>query len=345
MTTRTLDELASACGASLEGDGTRAIRGPAGLRDAQPDQIAFCAHPRFRAELEKTGAGAVLVPRDMQVERKDLPLLRCDHASRAFTAVVRLFAPPRPVAVPGIHPSAIVEPGVELGAGVSIGPLCHVGKGARLGARTILRAHVEVGEGARIGEDCEIFPNVVLYDRVELGARCVIHAGTVLGSDGHGFDPRPEGWVKVPQCGIVVLEDDVEIGANATVDRARFGETRIGRGTKIDNLVHIGHNVVIGANSMIVAQVGISGSTRLGRGVVVGGQAGISGHLELGDGVRVGGGSAVVDDWPAGVEVWGFPARPFKETVRNMAHAARADELVKRVRELEKRLKNLEESR
>ena len=345
MTTRTLIDLASACGASLEGDGTRTVRGPASLRDAGSDEISFCAHPRFRADLERTRAAAVLVPRDMLIERKDLAILRCDDSNRAFTTVVRMFAPARSAALPGVHASAVVEAGVELGANVSIGPLCHIGKGARIGPRTILRAQVEIGEGALLGEDCEVFPGVVLYEHVQVGARCVIHAGCVIGSDGHGFEPRKEGWVKVPQCGTVAIEDDVEIGANCAIDRARFGVTRIGRGTKIDNLVHIGHNVVIGPGSMIIAQVGISGSTRLGRGVVVGGQAGISGHLELGDGVRVGGGSAVVDDWPAGVEIWGFPARPFKETVRNMAHAARADELVKRVRELEKRLKQLEQTR
>ncbi len=345
MTTRTLTDLASACGASIEGDASRRVRGPASLRDARADEISFCAHPRFRAELESTRAAAVLVPRDMQVERKDLALLRCENSSRAFTTIVRMFAPPRASASAGVHASAVVEPGAELGADVSIGPLCHVGKGARIGARTILRAQVDIGEHCEIGEDCELFASVVLYDRVRLGARCVIHAGCVLGSDGHGFEPRPEGWVKVPQCGTVAIEDDVEIGANTTIDRARFGVTRIGRGTKIDNLVHIGHNVVIGPDSMIIAQVGISGSARLGRGVVVGGQAGISGHLEIGDGVRVGGGSAVVDNWPAGAEIWGFPARAFKQTVRSMAHAGRADELVKRVRELEQRLKKLEEPR
>ncbi|MEO6711054.1 MAG: UDP-3-O-(3-hydroxymyristoyl)glucosamine N-acyltransferase [Planctomycetota bacterium] len=345
MTTRTLIDLASACGASLEGDATRAIRGPASLRDARSDEISFCAHPRFRPELERTQAAAVLVPRDMQVERKDLALLRCDNSSRAFTTIVRLFAPPRAKSSPGVHPSAVIDPSAELGPDVSIGALCHVGPRARIGARSVLRPQVEIGEGSQLGEDCEVFPGVVLYEGVMIGSRCVIHAGCVIGSDGHGFEPRPEGWVKIPQCGTVSIEDDVEIGANSAIDRARFGVTRIGRGTKIDNLVHIGHNVVIGPDSMIVAQVGISGSTRLGRGVVVGGQAGISGHLELGDGVRVGGGAAVVDDWPAGTEVWGFPARPFKEAVRAMAHAARAEQLTKRVRELEQRLKKLEETR
>ena len=345
MTTRTLIDLARACGASLEGDASRLIRGPATLRDARPDEISFCANPKFRAELERTEAAAVLVPRDMQVERKDLALLRCDDASRAFTAVVHMFAPQQTPPATGVHASAVVDPSAVIGPGVSIGPLCHVGKGVRIGARSVLRAQVEIGEGCEIGEDCELFPGVVLYDRVQIGARCVIHAGCVFGSDGHGFEPRKEGWVKIPQCGTVAIEDDVEVGANTTIDRARFGATRIGRGTKIDNLVHIGHNVVIGPGSMIVAQVGISGSTRLGRGVVVGGQVGITGHIELGDGVRVGGKSGVINSWPAGVELWGFPARPLKETLRIMAHAARAEELTKRVRELEQRLKNLEETR
>jgi UDP-3-O-[3-hydroxymyristoyl] glucosamine N-acyltransferase len=344
MTTRTLNDLAKACGAALEGDGTRRVSGPASLRDARPDEISFCGHPRFRAELERTQAAAVLVPRDMVVARKDIALLRCEDSSRAFTTLVRLFAPVRAAAKPGVHASAIVDPSAELGANVAVAALAHVGAGARIGARTIVHAQVEIGDNCQIGEDCEVFPGAVLYERVQLGSRCVIHAGCVLGSDGHGFDPRPEGWVKIPQYGTVVVEDDVEIGANTTIDRARFGVTRIGRGTKIDNLVHIGHNVVIGPNSMIIAQVGISGSTRLGRGVVIGGQTGINGHLELGDGVRVGGNSGVLENLPAGSQVWGFPARPFKETVRNMARATQADDLTRRVRELEKRLKKLEQT-
>jgi|SRR5690349_2068449 len=345
MTLRTLNDLASACGALLEGDGALEIRGPAGLRDARPDEVSFCASARFRPDFERTRAGAVLVPRDMAVARKDLALLRCENPSRAFTAIVRLFAPPRPAAPRGVHPSAVVDASAELGADVSIGPLCHVGPLARIGARTILRAHVAIGEGASVGTDCELHPGVVLYDRVQVGARCIVHAGAVLGADGHGFEPRPEGWVKIPQCGTVLVEDDVEIGANATIDRARFGATKIGRGSKLDNLVHIGHNVIVGEGSMILAQVGISGSTRLGRGVVLGGHTGVAGHIDLGDGVRAGGMSAVIGNWPAGSEIWGYPAREHKETLRAMAHAARAEELSKRVRELERRLEERESHR
>ncbi len=341
MTTRTLIELARACGASLEGDAALAIRGPANLREAERDEISFCSQPRFRPELERTRAGAVLVPRDMQIERKDLTLLRCDNPSRAFSTIVELFAPPPPTAVPGVHPSAVVDPGVILGAAASIGALCHISRGALIGARTILRARVEIGEDCTVGEDTELFPGVVLYARVSVGARCVIHSGTVLGSDGHGFEPTSRGWIKIRQCGTVMVEDDVEIGANSAIDRARFGVTRIGRGTKIDNMVHIAHNVVIGANSMIIAQVGVAGSTRLGKGVVVGGQAGISGHLEIGDGVQIGGGSAVIDDWPAGSKIWGFPGRPIRETQRGFAFIAQGDELKRRVRELERRLDQL----
>jgi UDP-3-O-[3-hydroxymyristoyl] glucosamine N-acyltransferase len=338
MTTRTLIELAKACGATLEGDGGLEVRGPANLRDAASDEVSFCAHPKFSRELERTHAGAVLVPPGMTVARRDLPLLRCDNPSRAFDVIVELFARRVPRAAPGVHASAVVEEGVAIGEGVAVGPLCHVGRGARIGARTILHARVEVGEAAEVGEDCELFPGVVLYPHVRLGARCVVHAGAVVGSDGHGYEPSPRGWVKIRQSGTVIVEDDVEIGANTTIDRARFGATRIGQGTKLDNLVHVAHNVVIGAGSMIVAQVGIAGSTRLGRGVVVGGQVGIAGHIELGDGVKVGGGAGVTRSWPKGIELWGLPARPIKDALRGMAFEARGDEFVRRVRTLEQRL-------
>ena len=173
MTLRTLIDLANACGASLEGDALRRIRGPASLRDAMSDEISFCAQPRFRPELERTRAAAVLVPRAMSVARKDLALLRCDNPSRAFSTIVELFAPPPTAAAAGIHPSAVVEPGAILREGVSIGPLCHVARGATIGARTILRARVEIGEDSSVGEDCELFPGVVLYPRVSVGSRCV----------------------------------------------------------------------------------------------------------------------------------------------------------------------------
>jgi len=341
MSTRTLHSLATACGASLEGNAALAIRGPANLRDALADEISFCGAARFRAELERTRAGAVLLPRDMTVERKDLALLRCDDPSKAFSQVVALFAPQYQRPAPGVHPSAVLEAGCELGEGVSIGAQCHVGARVRIGARTILRAGVELGEGVQIGADCELYPRVVLYPGVQLGARCVVHAGAVLGSDGHGFEPTARGWVKIAQSGSVLIEDEVEIGANTTIDRARFGVTRIGRGTKIDNLVHIAHNVVIGENSMIIAQVGIAGSTRLGRGVVLGGQAGLAGHIDVGDGVRVGGQSGVTASVAAGQELWGTPARPIKQTLRTMAHANRAAKFEQRVQDLERRLAEL----
>jgi UDP-3-O-[3-hydroxymyristoyl] glucosamine N-acyltransferase len=341
MTTRTLFELAQACGATLEGDGSRSIRGPASLRDAGEDEISFCGSAKLSRELERTRAAAVLVPHEFPVARRDLALLRCAQPSRAFDAVVRLFAPPPPAAPAGIHPSAVVEPGVELGLGASIGPLCHVGRGARIGARTVLRGRVSVGEGAVLGADCELHPGVVLYPHVRLGERCILHAGAVLGADGHGFEPTPQGWVKVPQGGTVIVEDDVEIGANTTIDRARFGATRIGRGSKLDNLVHIAHNVVLGEHGMLVAQVGVAGSTRIGRGVVIGGQVGIAGHIELGDGVQIGGGAGVTRSFPQGVELWGYPARPIQEALRGMAFVSKGESVLRRLRDLEARVAGL----
>lgn len=338
MTTRTLLEIANSLGASIEGDPMLRIRGPASLRDAARDEISFCAHPRFHAELARTQAGAVLLPPGMPSPRPDLAVVRCADPSKDFTRVVLAFVPPPTPPTPGVHPSAIVEAGAELATDVSIGPYCRIGARARIRSGVRLHARVDVGDECEIGAGSELHPNVVLYPRVRIGERCVVHAGSVVGSDGHGFEPSAKGWIKVPQCGVVIVEDDVEIGANCTIDRARFGATRIGRGTKIDNLVHVAHNVVIGDGSMIVAQVGIAGSTRLGRHVVLGGQVGVGGHLDIGDRVQVGGQAGVTSDWEAGVELWGTPARPLQQTLRNMAGTARVDGLAKRLRALERRL-------
>jgi len=342
MTERTLSELAEICGATLVGDGSLTVVGPASLEEARPDQIAFLGHPKYERLLAETRAAAVLVGNEVESTREGLALLRCDDPSRAFSEVVRLFAAAPPAPPPGVHPTAVVDPSVELGADVSVGPLCVLGEGSRIGDRSVLHAGVCLGDGVTVGEDCEIHPGVVMYAGVTLGSRCVVHAGSVLGSEGFGFDPCPDGWTKVPQCGSVVLEDDVEVGANCTIDRGRFGATRIGRCAKLDNQVHVAHNVVVGEMSLLVAQVGIAGSSRLGKRVVVAGQAGISGHVQVGDGARIGGGSAVYSDVEGGRDYLGIPVAPRVEALRAMATARRLPELAKTVRELEERLERLE---
>src|SRR5690349_19567337 len=283
MTTKTLAELSHLCGAELRGDGAGVIEGPAALVDAGPREISFLADMRYRGEFLSTRAAAVLVPRGFESSREDLALLFCADPSASFTRVVGAFAAPEPAPPVGRHPTAHVDPSATVAPGASIGPHATVASEAKIGPGAVLHAGVADGRGVEIGAATVLHPSVVCYPGIRVGARCIVHAGAVLGADGYGFEPSPdpaEGWKKIPQCGTVVVEDDVEIGANATVDRGRFGATRIERGAKIDNLVHIAHNVVIGAGALIVAQVGIAGSTRVGPRAILAGKAGINGHIE-----------------------------------------------------------------
>lgn len=338
----TARELAEICGAELDGDANRIVDGLATLERAGPREVSFLANPKYARYLEETGAGAVLVGHEVVRPREDLVLIRCGDPGNAFSRVVRFFAasPHRPPE--GVHSTAIVDPTACLEPKVSIGPLCVVGPEVRIQAASILHAGVYVGAGCSIGRESEIHPGVVLYPRVSIGARCVVHAGTVLGSDGFGFELSGAGWVKVPQCGNVVVEDDVEIGAGCTIDRGRFGSTLIGRGTKLDNQVHLGHNVVVGENNLLVAQVGIAGSARTKGGVVLGGQVGVAGHVEIGPGARVAGQGGVYGDLAGNQDYLGTPAEPRRAELRRMAHTRRIPLLMDRLHQLEKRVSELE---
>jgi UDP-3-O-[3-hydroxymyristoyl] glucosamine N-acyltransferase len=241
-----------------------------------------------------------------------------------------------------VHPSAELGPQASIGACASVGPL------ASIGARAVLHPGVRVGPRVVVGADCELHPNVVLYEGVTLGERCTVHAGAVLGSDGFGYEPpaEPGGtWNRIPHSGRVEVADDVEIGAGATIDRGRFGATRIERGAKLDNLVHVAHNCVVGAGSMLAAQVGLAGSTRLGRGVQLGGQVGVGGHIEVGEGVRAGGQAGIIGDVEAGAELWGTPAQPRRVFFRQVALLAKLAPLRRQVVELERRIAALEGQR
>jgi UDP-3-O-[3-hydroxymyristoyl] glucosamine N-acyltransferase len=338
MIQRTASELAELCEAVLEGDGARLLVGPAALDEARSDQVSFVRSARHAGELATTRAGAVIVPFDLSARRTDVALLRCQDPSRAFSRVVEAFRQPLPPPPPGIHPSAVVEKGVRLGAGVSVGPLCYVGTGVELGERVVLHAGVRLGPGVRIGAESVLHPGVVLYHGVELGRRCLVHAGTVIGSDGFGFEPTRDGWEKVPQCGTVVVGDDVEIGANCTIDRGRFDATRIGNGVKIDNLVHLAHNVVVEDGALLVAQVGVAGSSHIGARAVLAGQVGVAGHVQIGPGARIAAQSGIRQDVPAGEDQFGTPAREKGEAFRLHALYGKLPELFQRVRALERRL-------
>ncbi len=334
----TLSELARLCEAELVGDGERVVHGPAGLAEAGEDEVSFLANPRYRSLLAETRAAAVVVGRDVEEAPPGVALLRCEDPNEAFSRVIEAFVEPDPVPAVGLHPSCVVEPDAVIEEGARVGPFCRIGAGAWIGEGAVLAASVDVGPRARIGRRTVVGSGAVIGARVVVGERCVLQPGCVIGSDGFGFDPTPEGWKKVPQCGTVVLEDEVEVGANTTIDRARFGATRIGRGAKIDNLVHVAHNCVVEEGAMLCAQVGLAGSARVGRRAILAGQVGVQGHSTIGEGARVGGQAGVFGDVPPRTDVAGWPARPRAEALRQVAWVRRLPELFRRLRELELRV-------
>ena len=335
-----LGELAQRLGAELRGDTNLRISGVAALEDATETEISFVVSPKYKRLAKQTTAGALIVPPGM--EDLERPLLVSPNPYLAFAQALALFKE-RPRAAPGVSLKAHLGDGVRLGQGVSIHPLAYVGEEAIIGDRVTLHGGAYVAAGVEIGDDTLIHPNVTILDRCIVGKRVIIHSGTVVGSDGFGFAQDGGRHVKIPQAGIVRIDDDVEIGANCAIDRATLGMTWIQRGAKIDNLVQVAHNVVVGEDSIIVAQVGISGSTRIGKGVVLAGQVGVVGHLEIGDGVRVGAQAGVRKSIPAGQEVLGSPAVAYREFVRTSGMISRLPDLRKKVMELEKRLARLEQ--
>ena len=336
----TVAEIARLCDATLEGGGAnRDVVGPATLVHARPDEVSFLGNPRYEAELQTTRAAAVLVPSDLVVERDDLTLLRCANPSRAFTRIIEAFRPAEERPPAGVHATAFVEAGATVPEDAFVGPHVTVGADAVLGSGVVLHAGVHVGARSRVGAGSILHPGVVLYHDTVVGERCVLHAGCVLGSDGFGFEPTATGWEKIPQCGTVEVGDDVEIGANVTVDRGRFHATRIRSGGKIDDLVHVAHNVDVGEHTLLLAQVGIAGSSKLGKQVILAGQVGVAGHVEVGDGARISAQSGVSKNLPGGKDYYGTPAKPRREGLRQIAALGKVEELRRRVEELEARLR------
>ena len=334
--TFTLQQLATTSGGELVGDPSLQIMGAASLSDATPGEISFFANRKYVALLRKTRASAVFVPPDF-TEPITLAQIRVANPTKAFEQVVVKFAPKPITFAPGIHPTAVVDPSAQIGKCVSIQPHAVIESGARIGDDTIIGAGSYIGHETVIGPGCLIYPRVTIRERSRIGSRVIIHSGAVIGADGFGFEMVDGRQEKIQQLGIVQIDDDVEIGANTTVDRARFGRTWIQEGVKIDNLVQIAHNVVIGKNSVIVAQTGISGSTRVGERVMMGGQVGIVGHLEIGDGTAIGAQSGVSKSLPGGI--WfGSPAVPLGEAKQQIAWIHRLGKLFARVKQIEKRL-------
>jgi UDP-3-O-[3-hydroxymyristoyl] glucosamine N-acyltransferase len=334
----TLEEIARRVGGTVSGDGSTLIRGVNGLKEAGPGEIAFLANPRYAPLLAGTKASAVIVGDGVAAP---LPAIRVPNPDLAFGRVAEILTGGAWRPPPGIHPTAVVAPDAALGKEVAIGAHAVVEPGASVGDRTVLYPQVYVGQAARIGPDCVLWPQVVVRDRCEVGARVILHPGAVVGSDGFGYATEAGVHHKIPQLGIVVLEDDVEIGANAAIDRARFGKTVIARGTKIDNLVQIAHNVQVGEHCLLAAQTGVAGSTRLGNNVVLAGQVGVSGHLEFGDGAVATAQSGIDKNVPPATVVSGSPARPRQQHLRALAGAERIQEVLREIRKLRQALEEL----
>jgi UDP-3-O-[3-hydroxymyristoyl] glucosamine N-acyltransferase len=335
-----LCELAALVGGTVDGDGEVVIHGVAGIREAGPGEITFVANPRYEEFLGSTRASAVIAAPSLATPK---PVLRIDNPYYAFLRVLNLFAVDAAVRYPrGVHPSAVVDPTASLGSNLSVGPFCQIGKNARVGDNTTLVGGVFVGEAVEIGSDCLIYPHVTIREGTVVGSRVILQPGVVLGADGFGYAKNGATHHKVPQIGRVVIEDDVEVGANSCVDRATTGETRVRRGSKIDNLVQVAHNVVVGEDCVIAAQVGVSGSTELGRNVVLGGQAGLAGHIVVGDRAVVGAQGGVTKSVPPNATVSGYPAREHAVAKRLWAHTALLPELFRRVKDIERRLRKME---
>jgi UDP-3-O-[3-hydroxymyristoyl] glucosamine N-acyltransferase len=331
--------LAAAVGGRVEGDANRRVRGVATLDAAGPDDLSFLTNPRYRPAVQTSEAGAILVGPGVDVEGRDLLV-----APDPYLALAEILDRMHPATgpAPGVSSDARIASGATVGAGVAIAAFAVVGDRARIGDRAVVGAGAVIAEGSAIGEDTVIMPRVVLYPGTLVGARCLIHAGVVLGADGFGFATSAGTHHKVRQLGRVVVEDDVEIGANSTIDRGTLGETRIGRGTKIDNLVMVAHGVVIGPHGLLAAQAGVSGSTRIGTHVTMAGQTGMAGHLSVGDRVVVAAKSAVFSDVPGGSFVAGIPAVDHRAWKRSVALVKMLPELRSRLRTLEERLAALE---
>jgi UDP-3-O-[3-hydroxymyristoyl] glucosamine N-acyltransferase len=336
-----LGQIAELLGSNAPAQAEVSITGVATLEEADPTELSFLGSDAFLKQFNATRAGAVLVQKNVKLPASSrIPTLLVDDADLAIAKVLELFAQPTPRPPAGIDPLARVDPAARVGPDVAIGPFSYVGPGAQIGGGSIIHPQVYIGADVEIGPQCEIFPNVTIRERIQIGARVVIHAGSVLGTDGFGYRWDGTRHAKIPQIGTVIIEDDVEIGSCVCIDRAKFATTRVGRGTKIDNLVQVAHNVSIGPHCIIVGQAGLAGSTTLGSGVVLGGQAAVRDHITLGEGAMVAACGAVADDVPAHTVVSGMPALPHRQTLREQAALRRLPDLVVQVRKLQENMKS-----
>ncbi|MBP9855431.1 MAG: UDP-3-O-(3-hydroxymyristoyl)glucosamine N-acyltransferase [Candidatus Omnitrophica bacterium] len=337
---KTLDEIAKVIGGEVIGDGSIKITGINGIKEAKPGELTFVVNSKYALLAEKTRASGIIYPKNMELP--DKPVILSDDPSGSFFKALSIFTDGETYSYQGIHSTAIVAKDAKIGKNVTLGPNVVVEPKVSIGDNTIVEANCYIGFKSVIGKDVRLYPNISIAHKSVIGNRVKIFSGTVIGSDGFGFEQVNGEHMKVPQVGIVVIEDDVEIGANVTIDRARFSETVIGRGTKIDNLVQIGHNVIIGENCIIVAQVGIGGSTIIGKNSILAGQAGVVGHITIGEGSVVAAQAGVIGSLPPKSKVSGYPAKPHFQAQRAHVGLHNLPEFIKRIKELEKKIAKLE---
>lgn len=339
---KTLKEIAKFINGELIGDGDIAIKEIKSIEEAGDGDLSVLINSKYEEALAYSRASAFLIPKDVKNTHKR-NVIKVDLPSVALSKVISLIMPEAIPHPKGIHKTAVVSESASVGKNVAIGPYVVISDNAVIGDNTIIYPYCYVGKGSKIGGNCILYPNIVIREGILIGNRVIIHPGTVIGGDGFGYDTQKDGThFKIPQLGAVVIEDDVEIGSCVTIDRARFDKTIIGKGSKIDNLVQIAHNVVIGPYCLIAAQTGISGSTRLGRNVVLGGQVGVADHLEISDFVMAGGGTKISKSFPPKTLLFGYPARPVEKARDMIACTGLLPKLFARVRELEKKIEKLE---
>ncbi len=333
------DLIAQQVGGIVEGDGAVTVSNFSKIEEAKPGDITFLANPKYTHFIYTTKASIVLVRKDFIADQPvEATLIRVDDPYATLSALLTMVAKFMFVMPSGIEQPCHIAEGVNVDSDSYIGAFAYIGEGAILGKGVKIFPQTYIGRNVSIGDGSIIYPGVKIYDGCKIGARCIIHSGVVIGADGFGFAPTPDGYHKIPQIGTVVIADDVEIGANTTVDRATMGATRIGRGTKLDNLIQVAHNAEIGESTVIAAQAGIAGSTKLGNNCMIGGQVGFAGHISVGDGVSIGAQSGIPNNVASGAKIMGYPAVPARDFMRQSAYIKRLGELFDRVGRLEKTL-------
>jgi len=335
-----VEELARLLSCPFEGDGTTEIRGVSSLEKAKEGDLVFLSHRKYLSLLERSKASAAIIPAEERYDR--IPVIKSENPHISFVKAVEIFYKPfRPE--PGIHPSALVSPSAKIGKDVSIGPFAFVGDEAEIGDKTVIFPFVAIYPQVKIGKETVIHSHVSIREKVKIGNRVTIHNGAVIGSDGFGYlQDKDRPHLKIPQVGTITIEDDVEVGANTTIDRAALGETIIKKGTKIDNLVQVAHNVEIGPHSILAGQVGISGSSKIGKNVIMGGQVAVADHVNIGDNVMVAGRTGITKDVPSNSVIGGFPHLDIKEWRKSAMMLPRLYDLGKEIKRLKKKVEELE---